>query len=140
MQPVFWGMEEEGIPYEVQESSSGEVVGVAKEAAHMSPLNVGIAYDGTKGTIALHHRDLKPGEPMFVLNLRDVKPGELRRLGINAARLVKSEPLVLTDEPAITNTPRSAPARSDSNSYPENVSDELVEQIVKRILAEMVKA
>jgi hypothetical protein len=140
LEPVFWGMEEEGIPYEVQESSSGEVVGVAKEAAHMSPLNVGIAYDGTKGTIALHHRDLKPDEPLFVLNLREVKPGELRRLGINAARLVKSEPLVLNGEAAITNPPPSVPTRTDSNPYPENVSDELVEQIVKRILAELVKA
>jgi propanediol dehydratase-reactivating factor small subunit len=134
LQPMFWGMEEEGIPYEVQESSSGEVVAVAKEAAHMSPLNVGIAFDGVKGTIALHHRDLKPDEPLFVLNFREVKPGELRRLGINAARLVKSEPLVLTDELQITNT------TTHSDTAPENVSDALVAQIVERILAELVKA
>ena len=38
IQPVLWGMEEEGIPFEIQECSSGEVIGVAKEAAHISPL------------------------------------------------------------------------------------------------------
>ena len=43
LQSVFWGMEEEGIPFEVQECPSGEAVGVAKEAAQMSPLNVGAA-------------------------------------------------------------------------------------------------
>jgi hypothetical protein len=134
LQPVFWGMEEEGIPYEIQESSSGEAVGIAKEAAHMSPLNVGIAFDGAKGTIVLHHRDLKPDDPLFVLNLHEVKAGELRRLGINAARLVKSEPLVLTEAEETT------AVRVDSDAKPENASDELVNEIVQRILAELVKA
>ena len=83
---------------------------------------------------------IKPDDPLFVLNLREVKPGELRRLGGNAARLVKSEPLVLTDEPEITEMPKRSRTQAYSDSNPENVSDELVEQIVKRILAEMVKA
>ena len=64
LQSVFWGMEEEGIPFEVQECPSGEAVGVAKEAAQMSPLNVGIGVDGTKGTIVLHHRDLPADQPL----------------------------------------------------------------------------
>ncbi len=92
-------MEEEGIPFEVEECPSGEAVGVAKEAAHMSPLNVGIGVDGAKGTMVLHHRDLPADQPLFVLDLREAGPDELRRLGINAARLVKSEPLVLRNEP-----------------------------------------
>ncbi len=99
LQPVFWGMEEEGIPFEVEECSSGEAIAVAKEAAHMSPLNVGIGVDAARGTVALHHRDLPADQPLFVLKLRETGAAELRRLGINAARLVKSEPLVLRDEP-----------------------------------------
>src|SRR5579863_3482229 len=134
LQPVYWGMEEEGIPFEVEECPSGEAVGVAKEAAHMSPLNVGIGVDGAKGTVVLHHRDLPADQPLFVLNLREVGSAELRRLGINAARLVKSEPLVLTDEPV------SLPAGGHRRSEPVNVSDDDVEQIVQRILAEMAKA
>src|ERR1700760_873114 len=93
IQPVLWGMEEEGIPFEVQECSAGEVIGVAKEAAHISPLNVGIGVDGAKGTIVLHHRDLPADQPLFVLNFREAGTRTLQRLGINAARLVKSEPL-----------------------------------------------
>jgi hypothetical protein len=100
----------------------------------MSPLNVGIGVDGAKGTIVLHHRDLPADQPLFVLNLRQAGQDELRRLGINAARLVKSEPLVLTDEPV------NQPARRPANSEPVNVSDGDVERIVQRILAELVKA
>jgi propanediol dehydratase-reactivating factor small subunit len=140
IQPVLWGMEEEGIPFEIQECSSGEVIGVAKEAAHISPLNVGIGVDGAQGTIVLHHRDLPADQPLFVLSFREAGTRTLQRLGINAARLVKSEPLVLADEPEITGTPRRVPATTHSDSSVEDVSDELVEQIVRRILAEMVKA
>ena len=139
IQPVLWGMEEEGIPFEIQECSSGEVIGVAKEAAHISPLNVGIGVDGAKGTIVLHHRDLPADQPLFVVNFREAGTRTLQRLGVNAARLVKSEPLVLTEEPN-TSTPKRVPASAHSDSSIENVSDELVERIVRRILAEMVKA
>ena len=140
IQPVLWGMEEEGIPYDVQECPSGGAVGVAKEGAHMSPLNVGIGVDGVRGTIVLHHRDLPAYQPLFVLNLREVGAAELRWLGINAGRLVKSEPLVLTDEPEITPTPQRAHTEAHSDTNPEVVSDEMVDEIVKRILAELVKA
>lgn len=138
LEAVFWGMEEEGIPYELQECPTGEAVGVAKEAAHMSPLNVGIGVDGVRGMIVLHHRDLPADQPLFVLNLREVGAKELRRLGVNAARLVKSEPLVLADEPEIIPANHTGASRRDTNV--ENVSDELVDEIVKRILSELVKA
>lgn len=136
LQPVFWGLEEEGIPFEVQECSSGEAVGVAKEAAHMSPLNVGIGVDSGRGTIVLHHRDLAADQPLFVLNLQQASGRELRRLGVNAARLVKSEPLVLGELPDA----QPSKPRSSSREPIENVSDEVVEQIVQRILAEFAKA
>jgi hypothetical protein len=135
LQPVFWGMEEEGIPFAVEECSSGEAIGVAKEAAHMSPLNVGIGVDATRGTVALHHRDLPADRPLFVLRLREVGAAELRRLGVNAARLVKSEPLVLRNQPEAQ--PESRRSRTASN---DQVTAEDVDQIVQRILAELVKA
>ncbi len=109
--------------------SSGEAIGVAKEAAHMSPLNVGIGVDGAKGTVALHHRDLPADQPLFVLGLGEVGTADLRRLGINAARLVKSEPLVLSNEPE--DQPQSSRLHTASNDH---VSAEDVDQIVQRIL------
>ncbi len=134
LSPVFWGLEEEGIPYEVQECPAGEAVGVAKEASLMSPLNVGIGVDPLKGTIVLHHRDLPADQPLFVYQLREIGSHGLRRLGVNAARLVKAEPLVSADEPAKEDT------GSYSKSKPSNSKDEEVELIVQRILAALAKA
>ena len=56
----------------LRKSSPAEAVALAKEAAHMSPLNVGIGVDGAKGTLALHHRDLPADHPLFVFKLREV--------------------------------------------------------------------
>ncbi|HSY11127.1 MAG TPA: glycerol dehydratase reactivase beta/small subunit family protein [Verrucomicrobiae bacterium] len=134
LSPVFWGMEEEGIPYEVQECPAGEAVGVAKEASLMSPLNVGIGVDPLKGVIVLHHRDLPADQPLFVFQLHEIGPTGLRRLGINAARLVKAEPLVPAGEPAKEDT------GSHSQSKSANPLDEEVDVIVQRILAELAKA
>ena len=134
LNPVFWGMEEEGIPYEVQECPAGEAVGVAKEASLMSPLNVGIGVDPLKDTIVLHHRDLPADQPLFVLQFREIGRGGLRRLGINAARLVKGEPLVPAREPANVN------AGSQAKSKAPDSADQDVDLIVQRILAELAKA
>src|SRR5580704_9880798 len=97
LQPILWGLEEEGIPVEVQDVPQGKAVPLAKEAAHMSPLNVGIGLNGAEGTLALHHRDLPADQPLFAVRLREASVHELRRLGLNAARLVKGDPLVLGD-------------------------------------------
>lgn len=133
LQPVFWGLEEEGIPFAVQEVSQGGAVALAKEAAHMSPLNVGIAVSGTEQSIVLHHRDLPADQPLFVVDLRGAPFKELRRLGMNAARLVKAEPLLLKDEP-VPDLP-APPGRNPT----AKVSDELVERIVQLVLAELAK-
>jgi hypothetical protein len=85
--------------------------------------------------VALHHRDLPADQPLFVLRLREVGAAELRRLGVNAARLVKSEPLVLRNQPEAQ--PESRRSRTQSSAQ---VSAEDVDQIVQRILAELVKA
>ena len=134
LQAVFWGLEEEGIPVEVREVPAGAAVALAKEAAHMSPLNVGVGVSGAEGILALHHRDLPADQPLFVIRLRDASVAQLRRLGINAARLVKGEPLVLHDE-AIVDEPRKQVVERRVNH-----SDELVERIVQSVLAELAQA
>ncbi len=133
LQPVFWGLEEEGIPFDVQEVSRGNAVALAKEAAQMSPLNVGIAVSGVEQSVVLHHRDLPADQPLFVIDLRNAPPTELRRLGLNAARLVKAEPLLLQDDSV---PERPAPTRRTQTA---NVPDERVERIVQLVLQEMAK-
>lgn len=133
LQPVFWGLEEEGIPFDVQEVSQGKAVALAKEAAQMSPLNVGICVSGTEQTIVLHHRDLPADQPLFVVSLSQVAANDLRRLGINAARLVKTEPLVLKNDAVA-----DAPAKN-SRRPPAAVSDELVERMVQAVVAELAR-
>ena len=133
LQPVFWGLEEEGIPVAVQEVAQGGAVALAKEAAHMSPLNVGIAVSGSEHSIVLHHRDLPTEQPLFVIDLRSAAPKELRQLGMNAARLVKAEPLLLKDDP-VPDLP-APPAQNQTL----RVSGELVERIVQLVLAELAK-
>jgi len=131
--PVFWGLEEEGIPCEVHEVEHGRAVVLAKEAAHMSPLNVGIAASGTEQAIVLHHRDLPADQPLFEISLRNAAVKELRRLGINAARLVKAEPLLLKDEP-MPESPTPC-----CRKQPAGYSDDLVERIVQSVLVELAK-
>ena len=92
-QPILWGLEEEGIPFEIREESKGSIVDLAKQAAAGSPLNVGIGV-GENGEIALYHQDLLTETPVFSLTSKHRQPLSLRRLGINAARLVKGQPLV----------------------------------------------
>jgi len=48
MEPMFWGLEEEGIPFEIQEVVDGPAEDLAKRAADGSPLHVGIGL-GAKG-------------------------------------------------------------------------------------------
>lgn len=95
-EPVLWGIEEEGIPYEIQNAGNESTTELAKQAANGSALNVGIAISEA-GEIALHHRDLPAGAPLFALSAGSLQSRDLRRLGTNAARLVKRQPLVLTD-------------------------------------------
>lgn len=133
LHPVFWGLEEEGIPVDVHEAAHGNAVTLAKEAAQMSPLNVGIGVDGREGTLALHHRDLPEDHPLFVVRLNEIGGMELRKLGTNAARLVKAEPLVLEEEPGEFRN-------SDSTDETTAVSSELFERMVQSVLRELATA
>jgi hypothetical protein len=132
--PILWGLEEEGIPADVQNVSSGEAVILAKQAAHMSPLNVGIALNGLEGSIVLHHRDLSGECPLFTLPFKDVQNVQLRLLGTNAARLVKGEPLVFQSDDVLTDSGTKhsvAPIQTDS--------DQILDLIVRTVLELLAK-
>lgn len=92
---IFWGLEEEGIPAKLAEKESGEAAALAKAAANGSMLNVGIGIN--KNEVVLHHRDLAPREPLFVIGPEALNQINLRRIGANAARLVKGNPLIVPD-------------------------------------------
>ena len=150
LQPILWGLEEEGIPAETQSSAAGTVAEMAKLAADGSPLNVGIAVSGTDRAVALHHRDLAAAQPLFVLRAAELEPALLRRLGANAARLVKGNPLAVEDEPAAhRRAPRprpAAPAAPAATTVPaaptaptevsRNLVNEIVSLVVARLLSE----
>lgn len=95
LEPVLWGLEEEGIPSRLEEKEISEAAALAKAAANASMLNVGIGIDKTQ--VALHYRDLPPQQPLFVIKSEDFTRTNLRRLGANAARLVKGNPLIVPE-------------------------------------------
>ncbi len=131
--PILWGLEEEGIPAEIREVSGGGAVTLAKQAADMSPLNVGIGMNGAEGMVALHHRDLPGEQPLFTLAMKDVQTVQFRILGANAARLVKGEPLVFHAEPL------SDGEVNHSEDSIHNDHKELVDLIVRVVLELLAK-
>jgi hypothetical protein len=126
IEPILWGLEEEGIPADFRQAPDDGAVSLAKLAADGSPLNVGIGISGAKKAVALHHRDLPPGKPLFSLAEADLKPDRLRRLGANAARLVKGEPLALQDEYTFT---------SESKPATQIRKNEVLDKIAALVLA-----
>jgi hypothetical protein len=127
-QSVLWGLEEEGIPYQVREAGDGPPVALAKQAADSSPLNVGISIGG-RGEVILHHQDLPEEAPLFEVSSGRGRLLRLRHLGINAARLVKGQPLILGDE---------KDSNAEFEDSPADSRDELTD-LVDRILNEMRK-
>jgi hypothetical protein len=108
-------------------------VALAKQAAHMSKLNVGIACNGDEGEIVLHHRELASERPLFKLAIKDADKAQLRQLGINAARLVKGEPLVFREDVP----PDSAMQHPVTGT--EMDSKELLDLIVRIVLELLAK-
>ncbi|MGA7877965.1 MAG: glycerol dehydratase reactivase beta/small subunit family protein [Desulfoferrobacter sp.] len=98
--PILWGLEEEGIPSEFRETVAQNGESISKKAAEQSLLGVGIGINERGSSISLHHRDLLDEKPLFILSGEDRFSEQLRILGTNAARLVKGEPLVFYDQSA----------------------------------------
>ena len=90
LREVELGLEEEGIPSERRPWPEQDASLLAYEAAVSSPLGtgVGVGIDG----IAAHYRRLARESPLFFVPTDELSGNEGRRLGVNAARLVKGIP------------------------------------------------
>jgi hypothetical protein len=88
IQEVCAGLEEEGVAFLLQEQDKADrFIELGWEAASMSPLQVGIGID-QNGDVCVHHQKLKQEEPYLQDSLQNG-----RKLGKNAARLIKGLPL-----------------------------------------------
>ena len=134
LEPILWGLEEEGIPALHMEVSNGPVELTAKQAADLSPLGVGIGIDPEIATAVLHHRDLPAGQPLFRVLDEAHRADKLRILGMNAARLVKGEPLVFWGGP------RGCRQNHDVGPIPPEWELEALTQIVTGIVLGLQRA
>lgn len=136
LEPILWGLEEEGIPALQREVAGGAVELIAKQAADLSPLGVGIGIGIEKDaeTVVLHHRDLPAGRPLFRIGEEAERVEKLRILGMNAARLVKGEPLVFYDRP------RGCRQNQDAAPPPSQWELEQLTQIVAGIVLGLLQA
>ncbi len=87
---LLWGIEEEGLPYNVESRPLEDSVKLGYSAAENSKLDVGIGI-GKDGNIVVHYQKLNQEEPLFNLNVKE-EYHNLRKLGANAARLIKGIP------------------------------------------------
>jgi hypothetical protein len=135
LEPILWGLEEEGIPAETRPPAAGSAEAMAKQAADGSPLNVGIGVSEGGRAVALHHRDLPAARPLFVLAGADLEPAPLRRLGTNAARLVKGNPLAVGDgdRPAVVGEPSPLPPTAEAS---RDLVAEIASLVVARLLSD----
>ncbi len=86
---LLWGIEEEGIPYQVVIFEQYNSKELASKASDASKLNVGIGIDHEN--IVLHYEKLSPYDPLFIIDFNS-HSFVLRELGETAARLVKKVP------------------------------------------------
>ncbi|WP_288528034.1 glycerol dehydratase reactivase beta/small subunit family protein [uncultured Secundilactobacillus sp.] len=91
LEDLFNGIEEEEIPVSVSTIEQGNTVSNAYQAALVSKLSVGLAFDATQ--VVLHYKNLDEEEPLF--KVKRGNPTIMRMMGTNAARLVKGTPFKL---------------------------------------------
>ncbi|MDT0016421.1 glycerol dehydratase reactivase beta/small subunit family protein [Listeria swaminathanii] len=88
---VLFGIEEEGIPCELEIISLKEEVQAAFRASASSPLLVGITLKNDH--LVIHYRNLPPDKPLFSeYRFGAATLEKQRNMGMNAARLVKGVP------------------------------------------------
>ncbi len=84
---ILWGIEEEGIPYEVKSLDCNISEELSYLASVKSKLAVGIGID-SEGKVTITFNKLPKDKPLFIADLDD-NLDRLRDLGANAGRLVK---------------------------------------------------
>ena len=97
MKEVFFGIEEEGVPYEVKElkDHAADAVELAFLGAQESMVGVGIGIN-SDGLLAVHYQKLSKEAPLFFVNCK-IEPSFARIMASNAARLVKGIPFILPE-------------------------------------------
>lgn len=85
---VLLGIEEEGLPFTLEEKEYSTAIELAYKAAEASHLGVGI---GISEEVVLQFIKLKENEPIFKIS-SNTDEQLLRNIGANAARLVKRMP------------------------------------------------
>ena len=90
---LFYGIEEEGIPFEVHDVAGQDACQAAHAASVESALSVGVGCDGRD--MYIHYKNLPENLFLFKLSNYSQHPLGLRVLGVNAARLAKGEPFRL---------------------------------------------
>lgn len=86
---LCFGIEEEGVPYDLSCELAYDAKNLAWEAGQKSRLEVGLGID--PGSIVLTYGKLDKNAPLFEISSRSPEP-LLRAIGANAARLVKKLP------------------------------------------------
>lgn len=87
---VCWGIEEEGVPFEVRMDPEDSAVKLAYKAALISRLDIGIGI-GADHTIAVHYSRMEEKTPLFTIGIYSDSRNHVT-LGMNAARLAKGLP------------------------------------------------
>lgn len=85
---VLLGIEEEGIPYDIQAVRCADVLELAHNASLDSRLGVGVGI--SKEGIVLQYEKLDKAAPLF--RIKFYQTDQFRNIGSNAARLVKKMP------------------------------------------------
>lgn len=94
LKEVLAGIEEEGVLYEVFSKEEAQVERLAREASIQSLLETGIGM--SKEYLCVNIAKMPEESPL--IKIKSSSRMELRRAGINAARLVKGIPLKLISE------------------------------------------
>lgn len=129
---VLWGIEEEEVPYRIQEKEHVDAQQMAYEACEASKLGVGVGIDHEN--IVLHYVKLKKKEPLYKISTESSR--ELMRvLGVNGARLVKGIPFKDLQDNELDNELESD--LNDYNDLYQNQFEEIVKEVVERVIARM---
>lgn len=131
LREVQAGLEEEGIPWRVKEEAGGAFVSLGHQAATESQLGVGVGIDAEG--MCIHYQKLPQDKPLFLLNADETK-AKWRRIGYNAARLVKGIPFKEEETTMNDDTWQAAVLPE------ENELAQLVARIVGQVIAETGKA